>query len=66
MLEYSYPGIQSVECTFSMFNLPLLRNHGKSSRCVAEGRVRYTCTPGCWHLTLYAGFEAPTAIKNQE
>ena len=49
-----------------MFNLPLLRNHGKSSRCVAEGRVRYTCTPGCWHLTLYAGFKAPTAIKNQE
>ena len=61
MLEYSYPGIQSIECTFSMFNLPPLRN-----RCVAEGRVRYTCTPGCWHLTLYAGFEAPTAIKNQE
>ena len=49
-----------------MFNLPLLRNHGKSSRRVAEGIVRYTCTPDFWHSTLYAGFEAPTAIKSQE
>ena len=66
MWEYSYPGIQSIECTLSIFNLLLVRNHGKSSLCVAAGIVRYT--PDWWHLTLYAGLirSRPTAIKNQE
>ena len=45
-----------VHCSLSIFlcifNLPLVRNHGKACQCVAAGIVRYT--PDCWHLTLCA------------